>query len=205
MGIPDETLKQAITKQWNDQLRKLIYLALSVEKNEKLLPNPAIENSFFPLILSLANRKVVVVGGGKVAARKVSKLLEAQAEITIIAPELEPLLFELIKQSKLNWQKGCFSRNIEGFDLVIAATNDHEVNMEIVTAARKAKILVNSVDEAVHSDFIFPAIVRRGDLLIAISTSGKRPALARKIRQELEFLFGQEYGELLNDRPAKSL
>jgi precorrin-2 dehydrogenase len=202
--VPDEGLKQAITKQWDDQLRKLIYLALSAEKNERLLPHPVLTNNFFPLILSLASRKVVVVGGGKVAARKVSKLLEAQAQITIIAPELESALFELSKQSQLIWQKSCFKpEQIAGFDLVIAATNDHEVNMEIVTAARKAKILVNSVDEAVYSDFLFPAIVRRGDLLIAISTSGKRPALARKIRQELEFLFGQEYGELLDERVTK--
>ena len=206
LEVTNEALRQEITKQWNDQLRKLVYLSLSAEKNEKLLTSPVAVNSYFPIILSLTNRQVLVVGGGKVAERKVLKLLEAQAEITVVAPDIELGLLELINQSKLSWQKNSFvPEQLKGFDLVIAATDDHEVNIEIVAVARKARILVNSVDEAIHSDFLFPAIIRRGDLVIAISTSGKRPALARKIRQELEFLFGQEYGELLNDRADKSL
>jgi glutamyl-tRNA reductase len=204
--VMDEALKQEIIKQWNDQLRKLIYLALSAEKNEKLLLNPVTDNSYFPIILSLTNRHVLVVGGGKVASRKVLKLLEARAEITVIAPEIEPSLLELINQSKLKWQKNSFNpEQLKGFDLVIAATDDHKVNMEVVNTARKIKILANSVDEAIHSDFLFPAIIRRGDLLIAISTSGKSPVLARKIRQELELIFGQEYDKIQYVKADKSL
>jgi siroheme synthase-like protein len=200
-GVTDENLRQSITKQWNEQLGRIIYMALSSEKNEKLLSNPVITNNYFPIILSLHNRRILVVGGGKVATRKILKLLEAQAKITIVAPELEPELLELSKHSDLQWRKGLFKpEQIKGFDLIIAATNDHEVNLEVVNVAHEAKVLVNSVEEACFSDFLFPALIRRGDLLIAISTSGKRPALARKIRQELEFLFNQGYGDYVDDR-----
>lgn len=196
--IADEGLKQELAGEWNRQLKKLIYLALSSEKNERLGPVSLAVNEYFPLILSMANRRVLVAGGGKVAARKISKLLETRADVTVVAPELAPELAEYIREGKVRWLKSCFEPGqLDNYDLVIAATDNPAVNREVVNAARRGKILANSVDEAVGSDFIFPAIIRRGDLLIAVSTSGKRPALARKIRQELEFLFGQEYGDLL--------
>ena len=156
-------------------------------------------NSYFPIVLDLKRRRILVVGGGKVAARKIGKLLEAQAKVTIVAPQLVPVLMELVQQEKVNWIEGRYKTgHLLNYDLVIAATDDQALNLQIVQETKARNILVNSVDGASNSDFLFPALIRRGDLLIAVSTSGKRPALARKIRQELEFIFGQEYAEIVN-------
>ncbi len=198
--VNDDVLKREIAKQWDEQLKKLVYLALSIEKNDKLRPGVSAQSSYFPIILSLENRRILVVGGGKVALRKINKMLEAKAEITVTAPQIEPELAELAVNGRIKWRQESFkSEQLIGYDLIIAATNEREVNSNVVESARRERILVNSVDEAVYSDFLFPAIIRRGDLLIAVSTSGKSPALARKIRQELEFIFGREYEEILSN------
>ncbi|MBI1987752.1 MAG: bifunctional precorrin-2 dehydrogenase/sirohydrochlorin ferrochelatase [Nitrospinae bacterium] len=153
---------------------------------------------YYPLYLDLKEKLCAVVGGGEVAERKVGSLLEAQARVLVISPRITPALRDL-------WEKGVIEcraeefveRDISELFLVIGATDDPRLNLRVSTWARRQKALVNLVDDAAGSDFIVPSWISRGDLTIAISTAGKSPALARKIREELEIQFGQEYAELL--------
>jgi precorrin-2 dehydrogenase/sirohydrochlorin ferrochelatase len=139
-----------------------------------------------------------VVGGGSVAERKTGMLLEHQASVTVISPTLSQGLQHLAEQGAIqtiirNYKTG----DLEGAFLVIAATDDPCINTAIADQGRKKRALINVVDTPEISDFIVPALVRRGDITIAISTAGKSPALARKIRAELEKSFGVEYASLL--------
>ncbi|KAF0993884.1 bifunctional precorrin-2 dehydrogenase/sirohydrochlorin ferrochelatase [Geobacillus sp. TFV-3] len=150
----------------------------------------------YPVILHLRGRRVVVVGGGKVAARKIHGLLEAGAEIVMIAPEAEPELQALAAGGMIVWKKKRFDPDdLAGAFLVIAATNDRKVNEAVAQAAPGQ--LVNVVDDPERCDFHVPAVVRRGALTIAVSTGGASPALARRIRRELEEKYGEEYGPYL--------
>lgn len=147
----------------------------------------------YPVILQLRGRRAVVVGGGKVAARKIHGLLEAGAEIVMIAPEAEPELQALAAGGMIVWKKKRFDPDdlAEAF-LVIAATNDRKVNEAVAQAAAPGQ-LVNVVDDPERCDFHVPAVIRRGPLTIAVSTGGASPAVARRIRRELEEKYGEEY------------
>ena len=139
-----------------------------------------------------------MVGGGSVAERKTGMLLEHHASVTVISPTLNQGLQHLAEQGAIqtiirNYQVGDL---VEAF-LVIAATDDKCINTAIADQRGKQRALVNVVDNPEISDFIVPALVRRGDITIAISTAGKSPALARKIRAELEKSFGPEYASLV--------
>ena len=139
-----------------------------------------------------------MVGGGSVAERKTGMLLEHQASVTVISPTLNQGLQHLAEQGVIqtiirNYQAG----DLEEAFLVIAATDDKCINAAIADQRGKQRALINVVDNPEISDFIVPALVRRGDITIAISTSGKSPALARKIRAELEKSFGAEYASLV--------
>jgi len=155
-------------------------------------------SSYYPIFLDLKGRKCVVVGGGSVAERKIGILLEHQASVTVISPTLSQGLQHLAEQGAIqtiirNYQAG----DLEEAFLVIAATDDTCINTAIADQRGKQRALVNVVDNPEISDFIVPALVRRGDITIAISTAGKSPALARKIRAELEKNFGAEYATLV--------
>jgi siroheme synthase-like protein len=155
-------------------------------------------SSYYPIFLDLKGRKCVVVGGGSVAERKTGMLLEHHASVTVISPTLNPGLQHLAEQGVIqtiirNYQVG----DLEEVFLVIAATDDPCINTAIADQRGKQRALVNVVDNPEISDFIVPALVRRGDITIAISTAGKSPALARKIRAELEQSFGAEYASLV--------
>ncbi|OQP05643.1 siroheme synthase [Geobacillus sp. 46C-IIa] len=151
----------------------------------------------YPVILQVRGRRAVVVGGGKVAARKIHGLLEAGAEIVMIAPEAERELQALAAEGVIVWKKKRFDRDdLAGAFLVIAATNDREVNEAVAQAAAPGQ-LVNVVDDPERCDFHVPAVVRRGPLTIAVSTEGASPAVARRIRRELEEQYGEEYGPYL--------
>ena len=155
--------------------------------------------SFYPVFVELHEKKVVVVGGGRVAFRKVLTLKECGAVIHLAGRALTPELAEMVDKNEIRFLGQEFQEEFldEAF-MVIAATDDKALNRHISTCARKKRVLVNAVDQPPDCDFIVPSILRRGDLQIAISTSGKSPALARKIRKGLEAQFGREYETFLD-------
>jgi precorrin-2 dehydrogenase/sirohydrochlorin ferrochelatase len=148
-------------------------------------------------LIGLERRHAVVVGGGNVAARKVGDLLDADARVTVISPTLVPALKALAEAGQIRvigrpYQNGDLSSAF----LVIAATDDPNVNQMVWQEAEQCDCLLNVVDEPSLCHFISPATVRRGDITITISTGGTSPALARRLRERLETLIGPEYGEL---------
>lgn len=152
----------------------------------------------YPIFLNLHGKKCVVVGGGGVGLRKVKTLLDCGADITVISPKPHAEISKLFKNKAIqlvrrNYQPG----DLRGATLSIAATQSEEVNREVAEASKKNGIPVNVVDDAMLSDFIIPSSFRRGNLLIAVSTSGMSPALAKKMRAELEKKIGMEYANLL--------
>ena len=154
--------------------------------------------SFYPIFVELEQKKVVVVGGGNVAFRKVRVLLECGAVIHLAGRALTRDLREMVEKEEIHFLGREFRDEfLVGAFMVIAATDDKDLNHHISTCARKKGVLVNAVDQPPDCDFIVPSILKRGDLQIAISTSGKSPALARRIRKGLETQFGQEYETFL--------
>jgi precorrin-2 dehydrogenase/sirohydrochlorin ferrochelatase len=165
----------------------------------KMLKEP---NSFrmktYPLFALIEDRACLVVGGGAVGERKVRDLLVAGARVTVVSRELTPGLAEMAAQGRLIFIQGDFTpQHLDGMMLVVGATDDLEVNREVSTAAQARGLLVNIVDAPDLCTFIVPAQVRRGPLTIAVSTGGASPALARKVREDLEQHFGLEYGRYL--------
>jgi len=157
---------------------------------------------YYPVNLDLRGRRCVVAGGGPVAERKTLSLLEAGAEVTVVSPSLTPKLADLAASGKVLQIPALFQEtHLAGALLVIAATNDLTVNSAIAQFCRKKGILVNVAAPPEESSFIVPSVVERGDLVIAVSTSGASPALSRSIRRELEKQYGPEY-ELLLTRLA---
>ncbi len=154
-------------------------------------------SSYYPIFLGLSGKRCVVVGGGQVALRKVRALLEHEAEVKVISPELCPELVQMAeKKIILVVPRGYNDGDLEGVFVAIAATDDGKINRKVADEARQRGVLVNVVDKPEHSDFIVPSYLRRGALTIAVSTAGKSPALARKIRTRLEKGFGTEYASL---------
>jgi precorrin-2 dehydrogenase/sirohydrochlorin ferrochelatase len=149
---------------------------------------------YYPIYLDVKGKRCVVVGGGEVAYRKALSLKEAGAEVVAIAPEFSKGL--LAEKDLILLKQGYSGECLAGAFLVIAATNDQEVNQKIWEDAQRHGLLVNVVDQPELCNFIVPSVVNRGELQISISTGGASPALARRIRQELESLFGPEYSEL---------
>lgn len=153
---------------------------------------------YFPLMLDIANRKVLVVGGGAVAERKVQLLLDTGCRITVLAPDLTAGLVELAAHGRLVHLRQEYSAEcLEGSVLVFAAANERGVNAAVAADCRQRGMPVNVADQPGDCSFIVPAVVRRGKLVIAVSTSGASPAWARRIRQRLEQEFGEEYALLL--------
>jgi len=154
---------------------------------------------YYPVYLDLCDRPCVVIGGGAVAERKALALLEAGAEVTVISPTLTEKLLALSASGKISHlPKHYEEKDLFGEFLVIAATDSAEVNTRVARECRKKHVLVNAATRPGESNFIVPSVVERGDLLISISTSGASPALARKIRQDVEQRYGAEYGIFLD-------
>ncbi len=152
---------------------------------------------YYPISLNLHGKRCVVVGGGVVARRKVKGLLEHGAKVEVISPSVCSEIGELAKAGDISVKgKKYEPGDLHGAFIVIVATDESETNLEVAREARRRKIPVNVVDSPEQSDFIVPAIVRREDLVIAVSTGGKSPALARKIRTRLEKIFAEEYASL---------
>lgn len=155
--------------------------------------------SFYPVFVELEGKKVVVVGGGNVACRKVQTLRECGARIHLAGQALTPELQEMVEKEEIHFLGREFKDEyLSHAFMVIAATDDKALNHRISDCAREQGVLVNAVDQPPDCDFIVPSILKRGDLQIAISTSGKSPALARRIRKGLERQFGEEYGTFLS-------
>lgn len=154
--------------------------------------------NYYPVNLDLQKRKCLVVGGGKVAERKIEGLLECGALVKIISPDLTPKLQEIVQAGQVDYSYQEFQeKDLEGIFLVIGATNVSAVNEQVAQAALANNILVNIVDAAPLSNFIVPSTHRQGLLSISISTGGASPALAAKIRREIGKSYGQEYAEFL--------
>jgi precorrin-2 dehydrogenase/sirohydrochlorin ferrochelatase len=153
---------------------------------------------YYPLFLDLSARPCLVVGGGTVAERKVETLLSAQGQVTVISPTLTPQLLVWAKDHLITvFQRSYRPGDLEGFALVFVATDDVALHKHIADEAREAGVLLNVADQPEFCSFIVPAIVSRGDLTLAVSTGGASPALASKIRQDLERHYGPEYGMTL--------
>ena len=152
----------------------------------------------YPMFALLTDKPCLVVGGGAVGERKVLDLLEAGARVTVVSRTLTPALAKLAAQGEIVYLAGDFApEQVETMALVMGATDDEQVNARVSTAARSRGIWVNIADAPELCTFIVPAQVRRGELTLAISTGGASPALARKLREELEGRFGPEYGPYL--------
>lgn len=150
--------------------------------------------SLFPIFVRLEGRLVVVVGGGRVAEEKIISVLKAGARIRLIAPSITPQIAEWVRFGKIDWLPKQFARgDLRDAFLVIAATSSPGVSESVFLAAEAEDVMCNAVDDIEHCHFYYGAVVQRGDLQIAISTNGKSPALAQRLRQELEAQFGAEY------------
>jgi precorrin-2 dehydrogenase/sirohydrochlorin ferrochelatase len=148
----------------------------------------------FPIMVRLESRKCIVVGAGEIAAAKTATLLGCGAQVTVIAPHATELIQQQAREGKLAWRRREFvPADLKGAFLVIAATNSPAVNEEVFRAGKERGVLCNVVDDPEHCDFYYPAVVHRGALQIAISTGGHSPALAHRLRVELEQQFGPEY------------
>jgi precorrin-2 dehydrogenase / sirohydrochlorin ferrochelatase len=154
---------------------------------------------YYPVYLNIQRQSCLVVGGGNVATRKVIMLLDCNANVTVVSPEISDTLTSLANDGLIvlklrNYQVS----DIEDVFLVIGATNNAALNRTIHEDAGKRGKLCNIVDQPDLCNFILPSIVHRGDLIIAVSTSGKSPAFARELRKQLEMQFGPEYADFLN-------
>ena len=150
--------------------------------------------SLFPIFVKLRGRLVVVIGGGEIAAGKIDGLLRAGAKVRVVAPEVNAAFIEPIRSGKVEWVAREFqAQDLAGARFVIAATSAPGVNAVVYHEAETRGILCNAVDDIENCHFYYGSVVQRGDLQIAISTNGKSPALAQRLRQELEQQFGPEY------------
>jgi precorrin-2 dehydrogenase/sirohydrochlorin ferrochelatase len=152
---------------------------------------------YYPILVELAGRRSVVIGGGPVAERKVEGLLAAGARVTVISPALGPRLEALARQGRIRhlgrrYRPG----DLEGYQLAFLATDDKEVSAAAAREGRERAVWVNAADDPARCDFILPSVLRRGELVVAVSTGGASPALARLVREELEAYFTPDYALL---------
>lgn len=154
---------------------------------------------YYPIFLNIQGKRCVVIGGGKVSLRKAKMLLDCGANVFVISPKPHPDIAKLSKERAIHLiQRDYEAQDLKGAVIAIVCTDVKEVNRKVADEAKKAGILVNVADDPEPSDFIIPAFFRRGNLTVAVSTSGVSPALARKIRTKLEKSFGEEYASLLS-------
>ncbi len=153
---------------------------------------------FYPVFLDIAGKPAVVIGGGNIAYQKVVGLVTSGADITVVSPELNEDMAALRAEGRFrhierDYQPG----DIEGYTIAFVATDDRAINATVAREGKERRVWVNAVDDPPYCDFIMPAIVQQGDLTIAISTSGRSPAMARKMREELELFLTEDYSLML--------
>ncbi|HVT97208.1 MAG TPA: bifunctional precorrin-2 dehydrogenase/sirohydrochlorin ferrochelatase, partial [Acidobacteriaceae bacterium] len=156
--------------------------------------------NLLPIFLRLDGKPVLVVGAGTVALAKIESLLASRAKVTVVGPKTVPRIRELAHQDAVVWHQRLFEpQDLEGAFLVIAATNDSAVNRTVYEEARRRNIPCNAVDDPPNCDFYFGSIVSRGDLQVAVSTAGESPALAQRLRQEIDAQLPQDLGPWLKE------
>jgi precorrin-2 dehydrogenase / sirohydrochlorin ferrochelatase len=156
--------------------------------------------SLFPMFLKLEGRRCLVVGAGAVGESKIESLLLAGARVRVIAPNATSKVQSWAQEGKVFWSRRRFRiADLDRVFLVIAATNSARLHQRIFEQASRSRVLCNAVDEPERCDFYYPAVVRRGNFQIAISTGGQSPALAQRLRRTLETQFGPEYGDWVEE------
>ena len=154
----------------------------------------------YPLFLDLTSQRVVVIGAGSVAVRKIRTLLAAGAAVTVISPTAHATIRRLAQSKAVCWVRRRYRHgDLRRARLAVAATDDLSVNVLVCTEAKRRKLLVNCVAPPVAGNFIVPSQVQRGGITIAISTGGRSPALAKRLRGDLERFLGREYPEFLKE------
>ncbi|MDA8234005.1 MAG: bifunctional precorrin-2 dehydrogenase/sirohydrochlorin ferrochelatase [Clostridia bacterium] len=153
---------------------------------------------FYPINLRIENQNCLIVGGGKVAERKVLSLLDCGAIVRVISQQVTEVMDSMAGEGRLELLLRSYEAgDADGFFLVICATDDENINQQVAQECQERNILVNVVDDPIKCNFFVPSVLQRGSLSISISTEGKSPLLARKIRESLEGQFGVEYVEYL--------
>jgi siroheme synthase-like protein len=154
---------------------------------------------YYPVFLDIAGKPAVVIGGGDVAFQKVKGLLDAGADVTVVSPELQPDLRALANDGKLRHIRREYRPgDLEGYTLAFVGTDDRSINATVAAEGKRRRVLVNAVDDTPNCDFIMPAITQRGSIIVAVCTSGTSPAMARKMREELEMFLTEDYALMLD-------
>jgi precorrin-2 dehydrogenase/sirohydrochlorin ferrochelatase len=168
------------------------------QSSGQAIPLPELRSyMFYPIYLSLKNKRVVVIGGGEVAERKVESLLGTGAAVTVISPETTARLDALARDNEIQLYRRVYdSQDCDGAFLVFSATDDPGISARVFRDAAKAGAMVNTADQPERCDFIMPAVLRRGDVAIAISTGGTSPGLAAQLRRTIAEIIGPEYAQL---------
>jgi siroheme synthase-like protein len=149
--------------------------------------------AYYPIFVELGDRRCLVIGGGDVALQKIHGLLAAGARITLIAPELTPRLRALANDGSFEYvEREYRDGDLDGYEMCMVATDDGAVNADVAAEGKRRRIWVNAADDPVNCDFILPAVIRRGNITLAASTGGSSPALARRLREELEAYLTEE-------------
>ena len=154
---------------------------------------------YYPVFLDIVGRPAVVIGGGEVALRKVEGLLDAGAQVTVVSPTLHPGLKALLAAGRVRHTAREYRPgDLDGHVLAIVGTDDPSVNAEVASAGKQRGVWVNAVDDPANCDFIMPSIVQRGNIILAASTSAGSPAMARKLREDLEEFLTDDYALMLD-------
>jgi siroheme synthase-like protein len=152
---------------------------------------------YYPIFLELSGRSCLVVGGGNVATGKVRGLLNAGGDVTVVSPDLHPELDQLLREGRIRHLARAYrGGDVDRFDLVMVATDDGAVNGTVAHDARAKRIWVNASDDVPNCDFILPSVVRKGQIVVAASTGGASPALARRLREELDAYLTDDFEPL---------
>jgi siroheme synthase-like protein len=154
--------------------------------------------SYFPIVVEMTGRRCLVIGGGVVAERKIAGLLEVGAAVTVISPKVTEAISHWSKNNSIQLEGRCYRiGDLAGYQLVFVATDDADVNDRVYQEGKSCGVWVNTADDPARCDFILPAVIRRGDLTVAVSTGGASPAATRAIREELEGYFSEDYAQLV--------
>jgi len=153
--------------------------------------------TYYPIFLAIQEKRCLVVGGGEVAAGKIRGLLEAGAKVIVVSPRLNTGLQRLSDERRIAHRTGEYTAvDLDGVDLVFCATDDGSVNARVAADCRRRGIWVNAADDPPNCDFILPSVIRKGRVTLAASTSGGSPALARRLREELEVFLSEDIAAL---------
>ncbi|HEX5369042.1 MAG TPA: bifunctional precorrin-2 dehydrogenase/sirohydrochlorin ferrochelatase [Dehalococcoidia bacterium] len=153
--------------------------------------------AYYPIFVEMKGRKILVVGGGNVAQDKVRGLLAAEADVTVVSPDLSPALRDLADAARIKHEAHAYrDGDLEGYEACFVATDDGAVNARVAADGKRRGIWVNAADDPANCDFILPSVVRQGPVVVAASTGGGSPALARRLREDLTAFLAEDYAPL---------